>query len=213
MRARRAESKVMALIEEHLEKVEESLQSMLATIDAYLQGEIDSAESHASRTHRAESEADAIRRGISDLLHRGAFLPVFREDVIELVRMVDEIAGHAQTCCKFIINQRPDVPDNLRQDFLKVARDSIASLPPLQEGVTKLSEDLSITREKAAQVHGIEKALDELEWQLSHRIFSTDLPLAHKMHLKQLVDVIVGISDIAEDAAEILETLIVKKQT
>ena len=206
------ESKVMTLIEKHLRKVEESLQHMFSTIEDYLQGRIDSAESHASGTNGTESEADEIRREIADLLHRGAFLPVFREDVMELVRMVDKIASYAQACCKFITIQRPEVPVDLREDFLKITRNSIAILTPLESGVSNLSEDFSITREKAAEVHLMESELDEQEWQLSSRIFSADLSLAHKIHLKQLVDVIADIPDTAEDAAEVLETLIVKKQ-
>ena len=209
---KREESKVMALIDEHLRKVEECLQSMLSAIEDYLQGKIDAAESCTSRAHDAESEADDIRRKIVELLHRGAFLPIFREDVMELVVMVDGIAGHAQACCNFIMIQRPDVPVALREDFLRIAQDSVASLSPLQEGVTKLSQDFSITRAKVAEIHDIESVVDDLEWQLSCRIFSTDLALAHKMHLKQLVDMIEDISDIAEDAAEVLETLIIKKQ-
>jgi len=209
---KREESKVMALIDEHLRKVEECLQSMLSVIENYLQGRIESAESCTSKTHDAESEADDIRRKIVDLLHRGAFLPIFREDVIELVGMVDRIAGHAQACCNFIMTQHPEVPDTLKEDFLGITQSSAAILPPLQEGVAKLSEDFSVTRAKVAEIHDIESAVDKLEFQLSCRIFSTDLALAHKMHLKQLVDVIENISDMAEDAAEVLETLVIKKQ-
>lgn len=212
MRRKSAEKKVMALIEEHLKKVKESLESMLSTIEDYLKDNIDSAELNASRTSKAESEADDIRHEIWGLLHQGAFLPVFREDVMELVKMVDEIAGHAQDCCKFVTIQRPEIPAELREDFLGIARDSIASLPPLQEGMANLSEDFSRTRAKIAEINDIESALDESGARLSRRIFSTDLHLAHKMHLKQLVNVVTGISDIAEDAAEILEALIVKKQ-
>ena len=69
-----------------------------------------------------------------------------------------------------------------------------------------------MARGKIVEVDRIEAIVDELESQLSRRIYSADLSLAHKMHLKQLVDVIVAISDIAQDAAEILETLVVKKQ-
>jgi predicted phosphate transport protein (TIGR00153 family) len=209
---KRGESKVMALINEHLKKVEECLQSMLSAIECYLESRMESAESCTSRTHDAESEADDIRRKIMELLHRGAFLPIFREDVMELVGMVDRIAGHAQNCCNFIMIQRPEVPDVLGEDFLRIARSSVAILSPLQEGVAKLSQDFSITRARVAEIHDIESVVDDLEWQLSCRIFSTDLALAHKMHLKQLVDMIEDISDIAEDAAEVLETLIIKKQ-
>ena len=209
---KREESNVMTLIQRHLEKVGESLQSMLSTIENYLQGKMDAAEACVLVTHSTESEADDIRREISDLLHKGAFLPLFREDVMQLVVTVDKIASHAEDCCDFIIIQRPDVPDALKDDLLKVARDSVAILTPLQEGVAKLSEDFSVTRAKAEEIHIAESAVDDLERELSRRIFSTDLTLAQKMHLNHLVDLIVDIPDIAEDAAEILDTLIIKKQ-
>jgi predicted phosphate transport protein (TIGR00153 family) len=212
MLRRRKESMVMVLIEDHLKKVEESLQCMLSELEDYLQGKGDSAESLTSMTHKAESEADDIRRDIVELLHRGAFLPLFREDVMVLVGTVDEIASHAQACCRFIAIQRPEIPDDLKDDFLKMARRSAASLPPLRESVTKMSEDFSIALENAASVHDIESEVDKLVAELSRRIFSADMNLAHKMHLKHFVDLIEDISDTAEDAAEILETLVVKKQ-
>ncbi len=209
---KREESRVMVLIENHLDKVGESLQSMLSGMENYFQGEIDSAESCTSRTHITESEADDIRREIVDLLHKGAFLPIFREDMMMLVTTVDEMANHAEDCCDFIAIQRPDIPDALKADFLTLAQDSVAILSPLREGMTKLSEDFAVTRVKVEEVHTTESAVDHLERELARRIFSTDLTLAHKMHLNHLVHVIADITDIAEDAAEILEALIVKKQ-
>ena len=212
MWGKREEKKVMALIEEHLIKVGESLQSMLSAMEDYLQGRIHAAESRASKANRTESEADGIRREIADRLHQGAFLPIFREDVMQLVGMVDRMASQAEYCCNFIMIQHPEVPDALIDDFLKLARDSVAILSPLQKGVTNLSEDFSITRAKVTEVHTAESDVDELEQELSRRIFSTDLTLARKMHLQHLIDVIAKITDMAEDAAEVLESLIVKKQ-
>ena len=209
---RKKESNVVALIEDHLNKVEESVQSMISGVEEYLNGNIDSAEAYASKTHDAESKADEIRREIADLLHSGAFLPIFREDVMLLVGMVDKVAGCAQSCCKFIVNQRPEIPTDLSEDFLKITRSSASVLPPLQEGVKSISEDFSATRPKIAEVDRIEREVDNQQGHLSRRIFSTDMDLAHKMHLKQLVDLIADISDIAQDASEILNTLVAKKQ-
>lgn len=211
MRRKSSENEVIDLIAEHLSKVEASLENMFLVIEKHLQGDMDSVEIYADKTHEAESGADDLRRKISDLLHRGAFLPLFREDMMEMVSMVDKIAGHARSCTKFIENQRPEIPSALHEDFLKITGESIASLTPLQEGVNNLSKDFSIARDKIAEVYRIEGEVDKLEWDLSKRIFSTDMPLANKMHLKQLLDVIVGISDIAQDVSEILNTLIFKK--
>lgn len=212
MWGRREENKVMTLIGEHLEKVGESLQSMLSALQSYLQGDMSSAESYASKADIAESEADDIRRDISERLHQGAFLPIFREDVMKLVVTVDEMAARAEECCDFIVIQCPEVSEELKDDFLSVARDSVAILSPLQDGMINLSKNFSLTREKVAEIHIDESKVDDLERELARRIFSTDLTLAQKMHLKHLVDLIVDIPDIAEDAAEIMEVLIVKKQ-
>ena len=206
------EEKVMVLIEEHLGKVEKSLQYMVSELEDYTQGKVDSAESLTSMTHKAESEADDIRRNISDLLHSGAFLPLFREDVMVLVSTVDRIASHAQACSRFIAVQHPEIPDDLKENFLVMARRSAASLPPLREGATKMSEDFSTTIEKVTEVSKIESEVDKLYGDISRRIFSTDLDLAHKIHLKQFADLIENISDTAQDAAEVMEALIVKKQ-
>ncbi|MBD3182218.1 TIGR00153 family protein [Candidatus Poribacteria bacterium] len=213
MRIKGTEKKVIGLIEEHVDKVELCLQSMLKSLNSYLQNKMDLAESHAEETHKAESEADGIRRSISDLLHQGAFLPVFRVDVMELVNIIDEIAGQAQNCCKMITAQRPDIPDELIDDFRNIAEESVSIIKPLQEGVLNMSRDFSIIRDKTGEVHRIEQSVDVLEAKLSRKIFSKDLELARKIHLNHLVDVIAEITDVAEDAAEILETLVVKKQT
>jgi hypothetical protein len=202
----------MVLIQKHLEKVMESLDSMSSALDEYLQGKYDSAKSYSAKTREAESEADDIRREIVNLLHHGAFLPIFREDVMKFVTMVDEIAECAQDTCKFIVTQRPQVPNNIREDLLKVAQKCVEILHPLEDSVDNLSNDTSKIRDKIVEIHRAESDLDEIEWDLSSRIFSTDLSLAHKMHLRQFLGVIVAISDIAEDAGETLETLVLKKQ-
>lgn len=206
-----AEKEVITLIEEHLTKVEDSLQSMISCLESYLQGDMSSSESYADKTHEAESAADDIRLRIWELIHQGAFLPLFREDIMSLVAMVDKIAGHARSCSKFIVSQHPEIPQELKEEFLKIVRESAAALPPLQVGVIKLYQDFSIVREKIAEVNQIEGEVDHLEWDLSRHIFSTELPLANKIHLKQLLDVIVGISDVAQDVSEILDALILRK--
>ena len=209
---KRGEKQVMSLMEEHLSNVEVGLQNMLSVVESYFSGDLDSAESFTGKVHNAEETADDIRREISEMLHTGAFLPIFREDVIKLVGMMDTIIGCAQQCCRFITIQRPDVPDELKESFREVTRKSVAILSPLQESVENLSKDFDVIAEKVNEVHRLESELDHSEWELSRRIFSTDLPLANKMHLRQLVDMILDISDITEDSAEVLEALVAKKQ-
>ena len=52
--------------------------------------------------------------------------------------------------------------------------------------------------------------MDQIEWDITKKIFSSDLEYSHKIHLKLCLDTVVEVSDIAEDAADRLELVTLK---
>ena len=78
----RREEEVISLMDQHLEKVGECLESMKKTIEDYLKGDIESAKANGLKTHNLEGAADGLRRRIIEAFHKGAFLPALREDLI-----------------------------------------------------------------------------------------------------------------------------------
>jgi hypothetical protein len=208
----RREEEVISLMDQHLEKVEECLESMRKTVEDYLKGDIDSAKANGLKTHNLEGEADGLRRRIIEEFHKGAFLPALREDLIGLALSVDKVADRAESTCDFIMLTRPDILEEFKEDFRKITIDSIAVFSPMKEGKRNLFKDFSLSREKTIEVHGLEAKVDDEEWKLNRRIFTSELPLARKMHLRDVVWHIASVSDVIEDAADVLEVLIIKKQ-
>ncbi len=208
----RKEEEVISLMDQHLEKVEECLESMRKTIEDYLEGNIDSAKANSLKTHNLEGAADGLRRRIVEGFYKGAFLPALRKDLIGLTLSVDKVADRAESCCDFIMLTRPHIPEELKEDFLKITIDSIAVFTPLKEGKMNLFKDFSLSREKTIEVHGLEARVDDEEWKLNRRVFTSELSLAQKMFFKDLIWHIASISDVIEDAADVLEILIIKKQ-
>ncbi len=208
----RREEEVISLMDQHLEKVGECLESMRKTIEDYLQGNIDSAKANSLKTHNLEGEADGLRRRIIEEFYKGAFLPALREDLIGLALVVDKVADLAESACDFIMLTRPDIPEEFKEDFRKITLDSIAAFPPLREGKTNLFKDFSLSRKKTVEVHELERKVDDEEWKLNRRIFASGLFLSQKMLLRETVWHIAEISDVTEDAADVLEVLIIKKQ-
>ncbi len=207
------ERDVNDLILKHLAKVEKCITTALKTVEEYLDNNIDEAKKLAKKVDQIETETDEIRREIISRLYSGAYLPLLREDILNLVQQLDNLANGSESCCDFFLDQRPEIPKEIKQNILKLMEDSVSSFTPLKEAVGPFFMDKIDTktiREKTSEVGIIESAVDKQEWDITRDIFKTDLDYGHKIHLKLCLARISAISDRAEDAADMLEIIIIK---
>ena len=209
---RRKEKEVRVLICQHLESVKDTVEKMKLCIDEYLAGDIKNAKEHGFQTHLKEKEADTKRREIIEKLHKGAFLPVFREDLIRLVAHQDKIADRAESCCDFCLSQRPDVPQKLRAEYKELMSVSAKTMEPYSQAIENMFSNYDVVKKNIWDVNSQEEKADTIEWHLTRDLFDSDIPLADKLHLRDLIFHIVCISDVIEDAADDLDVLMVKYQ-
>jgi predicted phosphate transport protein (TIGR00153 family) len=209
------EKDVIDLIFKHLDTADECLRTAMETVDTYLKGDIPKAKSLALKVDRIETEDDFIRYTIRDKLYSGAYLPMIRGDILNLVERVDKVCDAAEACCDFFLDQRPEILEGLKPQFLRVAQESFGIIVPLREAIVNyLGEGGSVEaiREKAKEVGIKESDVDKLEWDLTRQIFTSPLDWGHKVHLRQCLETIVEISDRAEDAADQLELAVIKSR-
>jgi len=208
----RREKEVRKLFDEHMECIERCLNGLKTVFLLYVDGKFKEAEQSSFEVHKAESEADTKRRTIIERLYEGAFLPGSREDLIRFTSMADKIADHAESCCDFTVAQQPGIPEQFKDRFVRLMENSTGTFKPLVEGSKALFTDFAHLREKTMQVNIEESGVDKDEWNLTRDIFQSGIPLAEKIHLRELVWHISEISDVAQDAADWLEVLVVKKR-
>lgn len=207
------EKEVIDLIEKHADKVEECLSVSLNTLQAYLDGDLASAKKFARQTDNLETQADFIRHDVRDRLYGGAYMPLLREDVYKLVESLDMVANAAEKCCDVFLNQRPVIPDWTKQDFLTIIIVSIDVIKPLKNSLLCYLKGLcpvEVSRQHAKDVGIIESKVDSLDWDLTKKIFSSDLRHSHKLHLKICIEHIVELTDRAEYSADYLEVVALK---
>lgn len=197
------EKKVIELVTQHVDKVDECLQTAIKTLEAYLKEKKNEAKALSHRVDRSETEADHITHSIRDKLYSGAYLPRIREDIHRLVESIDRVANAAENCCDFFLNQRPEIPDGLKSQFLAVAKESLGTITPLKKAVflyLQRENPIEVIRQHAEDVTFSESIVDKMEWGLTKNIFTSPLDHGHKIHLKQCLDSIVEVSDRVEDA-------------
>lgn len=207
------EKEVVELIIKHADKMEECLSTAVQTLQAYLKDNIDKAKDLARQTDNIETEADMIRYEIRGKLYYGAYMPLLREDIYKLVESIDTVANAAEKCCDFFLNQRPVIPDDLKPHYLAVIKESLGVSAPLKFALLcYLGGEcpVEVSRQHSKEIGLLESKVDTIEWDLSKKIFSSSLDYSHKIHLRLCLDVIVAVSDLAEDAADRLELVTLK---
>jgi predicted phosphate transport protein (TIGR00153 family) len=209
------EQEVINLVIKHVGTAEECLKTALETIETYLKGDIPQAKSLAIKVDSIETENDQIRYTIQHKLYSGAYLPMIRGDIYNVVERIDKVCDAAEACCDFFLDQRPEIPEGLKPTFLRVAQESFGIFVPLKEAMVNYLEEggkVEVIREKSKQVGITESNVDKLEWELTREIFTSSLEWGQKVHLRLCLDTIVEISDRAEDAADRLELAVIKSR-
>lgn len=205
------EQEVAGMIIDLLKKVHECIEETQKTVAHYLKGDIGDAKSCALKTDHIETETDHIRRSIVDALYRGAFLPIFRVEIHNFVEKMDLIADNAEICCDFFLGQRPEIPEDLKERFLKVIDDTLPMSHCLKEATENFFSkgDHEFIKKSMAQIGISESAIDDEEWKLTRDLFTSDLSLAEKIHLKRCLERLTSISDQIEDTSDWLEVLLI----
>ncbi len=207
------EKEVIKLIENHADKVEECLTVSIKTISAYLENNIPEAKKLALQADHVETEADMVRHEIRDKLYLGAYMPLLREDIYKLVESLDVVANSAEKSCDFFLNQRPLIPDDLKADFLKITQVSMGVGESLKYAVLCYIKGIcpiEVSRSHAKDIGMMESKVDSLEWDLTKKIFISEMDFARKLHLRHCLDHIVSVSDRAEESAGQLELVTLK---
>ncbi|HEY6103194.1 MAG TPA: DUF47 family protein [bacterium] len=205
------EGEVKALLLRHLNQVGECVKRTEEVLDDYLTGRLNEAKTGAQDVDHLETEADSLRRSIIDLLYRGAFLPVYRPDVHDFVEEVDRIADRAEQTCDFLLGQRPQIPPEFADLYRQMYSHTRTAFAALHEAVTDFlaSADQPFIRDRLATVGITESTIDDIEWKYTRQLFSSELTLDLKMHLKHFTDLFTEISDQIEDAGDQLEVLLI----
>jgi len=214
------ERKVKELINEHVGKVGMCLVCFKDCLEAFLQDDINTAESIHKTCDHDETEADVLCRRIGDGLYSGAFLPIARKDIYMLTEFVDRIANKAETASDVVVYQRPQVPDDYKKTLREIVETMSEMFSIFQEAVALFplydsllaEENLASIREKITSIGVMESEIDRKEAALMRSIFKSELPLSSKIQLERFLRRITDISDVIEDAADRLYILVIRER-
>jgi predicted phosphate transport protein (TIGR00153 family) len=204
---------VRKMIDKYLETVDLCMQLFNQSMMRFLNtGCTQEFTREVEETHKLESIADDLRRKIQMTLYGKALLPDSRGDLLTLLEFYDKIPGAAEDVLFLTKVLCLDFHEDMIEDLQKLVGVNVEAYRMVRESMNSLFENPSETLYQTRGVDAKESESDRLERSLIERIFKSDMDTGEKMLFKELVQLIGKISDRAENAADRIGIVAIKRQ-
>ena len=207
------EKEVHGLIKEYFETADQALEEFEVAMRCFFDaGPCDEFREGDKRIHAAESRADDLVREIEKMLYSRSLLPESRGDLLGLLESFDKMPNLAETITFMVDTQQITLPEQYREQFVKLLDVNVESYRLVRQTVDKLFTDPDSVGEAVGPVDAKESESDRLEGELIRAVYSSDLDKADMIQLRELVQRIGDISDRAENVAGRLEIISLKRR-
>ena len=150
-----------------------------------------------------ESECDKLRRDTERKIYKETLIPDQRGDVLGMLENLDKIPGQFQGNAHRINTEKPNIYDDLHDDFYKLVQNNSICVRLLVSGSREFFTNSQKTIDECLKVSKQESVGDLLSTKLKNAIFNNnDIDLAVKIHLRYFVEIIDEVSNLAEDVAD-----------
>ena len=199
-------------IDRFLDKFSESSVLFRLAVRVYIkQGANDEFIARLKKVNLLESEADQLRREIETQLYSNTLIPDTRGDVLELIERIDEVLSQLEGPLWAFKIETPEIPKEFRTGFRKLTNMAVKAVDELGLSCHAFflrPHDVPVYNHK---VMLYEKEADIISTDLKQAIFASNLNLSHKLHLREFVEHIDSVADLAEDVADRLSIYAIKR--
>ena len=179
----------------------------------------DRASEARDRVIQLEHDADDLKKEIRLKLPKSLFMPVPREDLLELLLVQDKMANRAKDVSGIVFGRRMVIPTSIADEFLEFVQRNVDAAKQARKSVRELDELFTsgFRGAEAALVEGLLEELDQIETDTDDRqaalrwsLFEVEKEYnpVDVMFLYQVIEMTGEIADMAERVGRRLELLL-----
>ena len=171
------------------------------------------------RVDELEHQADGIRRNILNMISQAELPSKIRENLMHLVKRIDDIANAANACSRILISMNHkdflDLGEDIHSSILDISKISVEAVKKVNLMVNEL---LKADEEKIQQlgedVNILEHQCDEKHYAISRSLVSNnfDINPFSAIVIHNCISTMEAISDNAEDVADYIIMLTLAKR-
>ena len=208
-------------IQRHIAKAHECALELEPFFEATFAGDWEAAEKLQQDIVRLENDADKIKKNVRLSLPKSLFLPVPRNDLLEIVTVQDKVANRAKDIAGIVLGRQMMIPEPMHQPFMLYLQRSIATSAQAVRAIGEL-DSLLETGFRGREVQLVEELIEELDQIESdtdrHQIevrkilfrLEKDLPPVDVIFLYKIIDWVGDLADRASRVGSYLQLLLAR---
>ena len=211
-------SPVMPL-ERHVGLAYKCTRKIIGFFEAVIANDWETAKSIRGEIERLEHEADDLKKEIRLGLPKSLFMPVPREDLLELLLVQDKMANRTKDVSGIVMGRTLQIPPEIASEFLEFVARAVDAAKQARKSVRELDElftsgfrgaEVKLVSELIEELDRIETDTDGREAALRASLFKVESELepVNVMFLYKVIGLIGEIADMAERVGRRLELLL-----
>ena len=199
----------------HVLKICDCVAETEKALALFMDGQIEDGAAVVKRVGELEHEGDDIRRDLLKDLARGELASAVREDLHHLVKRIDDVAGAAYACAKFMNLFPLEAWQNIDHYFRDMLADIMQHSTEAAKLLVQMVDDLAGERKKITQLaHSVnqhEHDVDVAHFEIKKELVNLDLfdNMFQAIHFVTMIDIMEEITDCCEEVADYIVLLTV----
>jgi len=206
-------------LEKHVDIAYRCTRQLYGLFKAVIAGDWDKAAEYREIIETLEHEADDLKKEIRLNLPKSLFMPVPRQDLLELLLVQDNMANRTKDVSGLVLGRKLRIPDAIADDFLEFVKRNVDAAKQARKSVRELDElftsgfrgaEVSLVESLIEELDQIETDTDARQADLRAALFSVESSLqpVNVIFLYRVIELTGEIADMAERVGRRLELLL-----
>lgn len=206
---------VLEMVEKHLDLTQNAAISLHTMVEVASDSNQEKGSAVFTNISRYEREADELRRKMVRELTEGEMYPEERDDLMELVRAVDQIADWSKEAGR-ILRTIPfeKTPESIKTATLNMAKANVDCVDVLKQSISALTKNPSKALTLADEVEMLEETIDDLYGEVRFHFAKEEFPefsMGSLILMNEFFDAIETAADWCENTADIVRAIAVRR--
>jgi len=208
-------------LQEHMSKVYACASELIPLFNAVINEEWDEVVNSQQLISNLEQEADVLKKKLRLNLPKGLFMPVSRQDLLEVLLMQDKIANKAKDVAGTIVGRHMVLPEVIHEDYIRFVTRCVAACKQARKAINEFDElvetgfsgkEIGIVTEMISKLDSIESDTDNLQAAIRKKIFSmeNELPPIEVVFLYKIIELTGDIADRAQAVGSRLQLMLAR---
>ena len=206
-------------LERHMDIVYRCAKKLRPFVNAVINRDLKRMAEVRSQIEALEHEADNLKKDIRLNMPKSLFMPVPREDLLELLLVQEKIANRTKDVSGVIMGRKMKIPKAIAAQFLEFVDSNIDAAKQARKSVRELDElftagfkgaEVTLVAELIEELDEIETHTDEQQTRIRSALFEIEKTLdpIDAMFLYEVIEITGEIADMAERVGRRLELLL-----